>query len=158
MTNIQAGYALADSVKHSSIRPMNKKPKLLPRGIRNNNPLNIRIGNVWLGEVQCPTDPDFEQFVSMAYGCRAAFVLLRRYIRHYHRTTIPQVIAAWAPASENDCVAYVGRLCQLSGIAEDEQLDFFNKDQMTRLVAAMALIECGQPIKEEDINTGYNMA
>lgn len=158
MTNIQAGYVLADSEKRSSISSMIKKPKLLPRGIRNNNPLNIRIGNVWLGEVSEPTDPDFEQFVTMAYGCRAAFVLLRRYINHYKRTTIPQVIAAWAPASENDCVAYVGRVCQLSGITPDEELNFFNKDQMTRLLAAMAQVECGQPIKEEDINTGYDMA
>mgnify|MGYP007032335315 CR=1 FL=1 len=45
------------------ITPRPQKP--LPRGIRNNNPLNIRIGNVWLGEVQSPDDPEFEQFVSM---------------------------------------------------------------------------------------------
>ena len=158
MTNTPAGSVLADSVKPFSIDTMQKKPKLLPRGIRNNNPLNIRIGNVWLGEVSEPTDPDFEQFVTMAYGCRAAFVLLRRYINHYKRTTIPQVISAWAPASENDCVAYVGRVCQLSGISQDEQLNFFNKDQMTRLLAAMAQVECGQAISEEDINTGYDMA
>ena len=158
MTNTPAGSVLADYVKPYSIDTMQKKPKILPRGIRNNNPLNIRIGNVWLGEVSNPTDPDFEQFVTMAYGCRAAFVLLRRYINHYKRTTIPQVIAAWAPASENNCVAYVGRVCQLSGISKDEELNFFNKDQMTHLLAAMAQVECGQPIKEEDINTGYDMA
>ena len=137
---------------------MAPKTKIVPRGIRNNNPLNIRIGNVWLGEVQCPTDPDFEQFVTMAYGCRAAFVLLRRYINHYKRKTIPEIIAAWAPASENNCVAYVGRVCQLSSIAADEQLNFFDKDQMCKLLAAMAIVENGQPIKGEDINIGYDMA
>lgn len=60
-----------------------KKNVIIPRGIRNNNPLNIKIGNNWLGEVTDPTDPIFEQFVSMKYGLRAAFIILRRYIRVY---------------------------------------------------------------------------
>ena len=76
---------------------MNKKP--IPRGIRNNNPLNIRIGNVWLGEVPNPTDHEFEQLVSMFYGLRAGFILLRRYIRRYHLTTVPDIISRWAPGS-----------------------------------------------------------
>lgn len=126
-----------------------------PRGIRNNNPLNIRIGNVWLGEEPNPTDPDFEQFISMFYGLRAGFVLLRRYIRHYHRTTIPQVIHAWAPSSENNTTKYIDTVCQVSGIAIDEQLDFSNADQMVRLVDAMIYVECGQHISEQHIRDGY---
>lgn len=43
---------------------------MLPRGIRNNNPLNIKIGNDWKGEVP-NTDGTFEQFESMEYGLRA---------------------------------------------------------------------------------------
>ena len=70
------------------------RTKTIPRGIRNNNPLNIRIGNTWLGEVADPSDPSFEQFVSMQYGVRAACVLLRRYIRHYKRQTIQAIISA----------------------------------------------------------------
>ena len=30
-----------------------------PRGIRNNNPLNIRVGNNWEGVVSQPTDHTF---------------------------------------------------------------------------------------------------
>ena len=132
--------------------------KAIPRGIRNNNPLNIRIGNVWLGEVLDPTDPDFEQFTSMTYGVRAGFVLIRRYIRHYHRTTVPQVIAAWAPSTENNTNAYVDRVCQLSGIQPDEQLKYENIDQMIRLVDAMIVVECGQHISEQHIRDGYRFA
>lgn len=127
----------------------------VPRGIRNNNPLNIRIGNVWLGEEPNPTDPDFEQFISMFYGLRAGFIILRRYIRHYHRTTIPQVIHAWAPSSENNTTKYIDTVCQVSGIAIDEQLDFSNADQMVRLVDAMIYVECGQHISEQHIRDGY---
>lgn len=132
--------------------------RIIPRGIRNNNPLNIRIGNVWLGEVSEPTDPDFEQFISMVYGVRAGFVLIRRYIRHYHRTTIPQVIAAWAPSNENNTTAYIDKVCQVSGIERDVQLKFEDEDQMVALVDAMILVECGQHIQEKIIRDGYKFA
>lgn len=135
---------------------MNTK-KTLPRGIRNNNPLNIRIGNVWLGEVSNPIDPAFEQFVTMPYGCRAAFVLFRRYIRHYHRTRLALFIEAWAPRSENDTTRYIDRVSKLSGIALDEELRFEDEHQMCSLMAAMAIVENGQPIKESDITAGYSM-
>jgi hypothetical protein len=132
--------------------------RIIPRGIRNNNPLNIRIGNVWLGEVRDPSDPNFEQFISMVYGVRAGFVLLRRYIRHYHRTTIPQVIAAWAPSNENNTTAYIDKVCQVSGIERDVQLKFEDEDQMVALVDAMILVECGQHIQEKVIRDGYRFA
>lgn len=132
--------------------------RIIPRGIRNNNPLNIRIGNVWLGEVRDPTDPDFEQFISMVYGVRAGFVLIRRYIRHYHRTTIPQVIAAWAPSSENNTTAYIDKVCKVSGIERDVQLKFEDEDQMVALIDAMILVECGQHIQEKIIRDGYKFA
>ena len=122
--------------------------KILPRGIRNNNPLNIRIGNVWLGEVREPNDPDFEQFISMFYGVRASMVLMRRYICHYKRTTIPQIIAAWAPASENDTQKYIDTVCQLSKIEPDTQLDF----------SAMIFVECGQHIDQNTIRDGWKAA
>ena len=132
--------------------------KIAPRGIRNNNPLNIRIGNVWLGEVQCPTDPDFEQFVTMAYGIRAAFVLLRRYINHYHRTTIPAVIAAWAPASENNVTAYCQTIYKLTGYAAGTQLIYEDDAQMVSLVDAMIVHECGEHVSLDAIKRGYKMA
>lgn len=141
---------------HISAQMNQKKP--IPRGIRNNNPLNIRIGNVWLGEVTEPSDPDFEQFVSMVYGVRAGFVLLRRYIRHYHRTTIPQVIAAWAPSNENNTQRYIDTVCSISRISAEDTLDYFNEEQMVRLVDAMIFVECGQHIPEKTIRDGYRFS
>lgn len=85
------------------------RTKIIPRGLRNNNPLNIRIGNNWLGERpprEC-SDDQFEEFVAMVYGLRAAFCIIRRYIRHYHRNTIRLIIRSWAPAHENDTLSYV---------------------------------------------------
>lgn len=131
----------------------------LPRGFRNNNPLNIRIGNVWLGEVDTPTDPHFEQFVSMKYGLRAAFVLLRRYIWHYKRQTIAAIISAWAPSTENNTNKYIEVVSGLMGIAPDAPIDYSDKDTMVKLVQAMCVVENGRPLPDEKlINQAYEMA
>ena len=135
---------------------MNRKP--LPRGIRNNNPLNIRIGNVWLGEVASPTDNEFEQFVSMFYGLRAGFILLRRYIRRYHLTTVPDIISRWAPGSENNTVKYIDTVCQLSGIAPDTQIKYEDEETLVNLVDAMILVECGQHVDRATIIKAYRGA
>ena len=137
---------------------MTTKQKEKPRGIRNNNPLNIRIGNVWLGEVKDNTDSEFEQFTSMIYGLRAAIVLLRRYICHYHLSTIAQIVSRWAPGSENNTVKYIDTVCQLSGIAPDAQIDYGNEETMVNLVDAMILVECGQHVDRSTIIKAYRGA
>ena len=50
-----------------------------PRGLRNNNPLNIiKSENInWKGEVKPSTDRNFAQFETKEYGLRAALCLLR---------------------------------------------------------------------------------
>lgn len=132
--------------------------KITSRGIRNNNPLNIRIGNTWLGERSNPTDPAFEEFVTMEYGLRAAFCILRRYIRRYHKDTVPSIISTWAPASENNTRRYIDIVCQRSGITQTQQIQFEDAVTMCKLVEAMAFVECGQPIDGKKIEKGYSMA
>lgn len=129
-----------------------------PRGIRNNNPLNIRIGNTWLGEVSNPTDSDFEQFVSVRYGLRAAFYILRRYIRRYGRNTPAKIIRAWAPAVENNTQRYIEVVCKRSLIAPDEVIDYADKKTMVRLVKAMAFVECGVQLDDDVVGDSYDIA
>lgn len=79
----------------------------LPRGLRNNNPGNIdKSAAHWVGEILPGNDPRFCQFDSMTHGARAMAKLL---LTHYERgaRTIPQLIAIWAPPSENNTAAYV---------------------------------------------------
>ena len=135
-----------------------RTPKQIPRGIRNNNPLNIRIGNVWLGEVNEPTDPEFEQFVAMEYGLRAGFVLLRRYIRHYHKNTIRLIITTWAPSTENNTEAYIQRVASRMNLDADTPLLYEDEKTMCQLVAAMCQVECGQKVDFAKIEKGYKMA
>ena len=130
----------------------------VPRGIRNNNPLNIRIGNTWLGERQNPTDPAFEEFVSMAYGYRAAFCILRRYIRRYHKDTIAQIISTWAPSTENNTQRYIDCVSAAMKLAPDVPIKYEDEETMTQLVAAMQIMECGVPANLAAVKRGYQMA
>ena len=130
----------------------------IPRGIRNNNPLNIRIGNAWQGEVEDPTDPDFEQFKCMHYGLRAGFLLIKRYIERYRLDTITAIISRWAPASENNTRHYIDVVSDMSEIGVLDKLDFNNMSQMVRLVDAMIYVENGQKIDRALIQSGYLIA
>ena len=59
------------------------------RGIRNNNPFNIkRSSSRWLGKVPFKDSSDqvFEQFTDIDYGLRAGFILLRNYIKRGDNT------------------------------------------------------------------------
>ena len=79
------------------------------RSIRNNNPLNIRLGKShWQGLRKMQEDGAFCQFDSLAYGWRAAFILLTRtYYNNYGADTIGKIISRWAPQIENDTRGYI---------------------------------------------------
>ena len=92
------------------------------RGIRNMNPGNIRLGESWLGLRMKQTDPDFCQFTSMIYGCRALLKLLRTYVEKRGCTTIRKVVERWAPPSENDTTSYVLSVAAACRRDADERL------------------------------------
>lgn len=131
---------------------------MTPRGIRNNNPLNIRIGNAWLGEVPIPTDKEFEQFTSLRWGLRAGFLLLKRYISRYHLNSIRLIVSRWSPSSENNTEEYIKRVSTLTGFDADETIKFESKMQMCALVEAMCLIECGCSVDCNEIRKAYELA
>lgn len=133
------------------------KTEKTPRGIRNNNPLNIRIGNSWKGEVENPTDKTFEQFTQMEYGLRAGFCLLRRYISHYHLNTISDVIKRWAPANENNTENYIKRVSLEVGLSPYEPIRFEDKETMCKIVNAMVFVENGQRVDMGLIERGYDI-
>lgn len=134
----------------------------LPRGIRNNNPLNIRKGNNWKGERQHQSDPSFEEFESLQMGLRAGFIILRNYQRtslapKMRANTIRKIINRWAPASENNTQAYIDLVAKRSGLNPDELIAFRDKPRMLAVVEAMCFVECGQAIDKEIISSAYDL-
>lgn len=116
----------------------------LPRGYRNNNPLNIRISSDnWLGKVSPNTDGSFEQFSAMEYGYRAAIKTLQTYIRRYGCNTLEKIINRWAPPTENPTSAYIANVSRRSGIDPAETITATDHDKITGIVYAMSISENG---------------
>ncbi len=126
----------------------------LPRGLRNCNPLNIRITpkqrsgqDRWKGMTPQQTDPAFCQFESMEWGWRAAFHLLTRNYYHQHQLhTIRTIIGRWAPPKDrNNTEAYVGRVAQLMRYNPDFELGIpsMHPARWMMLGVAMAVVENG---------------
>ena len=123
----------------------------MPRGIRNNNPLNIRRStDKWLGLSPTQRDPAFFQFIDLTYGYRAAGKLLQNYQRLHELYNLNGLIARWAPAKENNTKAYVARVArELSTqagrmIDGETHLDLINdKELLRKTIIAMHIVENG---------------
>ena len=134
---------------------------MLPRGIRNNNPLNIRRSkDQWKGMAEAQTDRAFVQFKSLEFGWRAAFYLLTRtYYHKYRLYTIRGIVNKWAPSCENDTSAYVENVSRLTGIDPDEPIGIPSEKPSRWMMvgAAMAIQENGLG-KREQSQAGLNSA
>jgi|GEM_PF-419937 len=122
----------------------------LTRGIRNNNPLNIRIGNDWKGEATTKTDEkDFEVFEHQKWGFRAAVKLFRTYAQKYNITTIKMIIERWAPSGDgNNPTTYLNNVSKIMAndnfnIDNTTVLDLNNDAMLSSLMFAMAIQENG---------------
>ena len=128
----------------------------MSRGLRNNNPGNIRRSRVrYKGEVRPSRDPDFKEFSTMAYGYRAVFVLLDTYRSRYGLTTIRQMLNRYAPPTENFTEGYVRFVADYSGVMPDEVVDTRSEKDMIPIVAAMSKIENGVAANIEDVERGW---
>lgn len=118
----------------------------LPRGVRNNNPLNIRYvkKNNWEGRRHTKFDEYFEEFVVMYYGYRAAFILLNKYMNLYNLNCIYDVVSRWAPTSDgNDVVSYAKRVSAKINVPIFKKIEWTDWRLMVRMARAMAEVENG---------------
>lgn len=112
------------------------------RGIRNNNPGNIRdTGAAWVGRTG--SDGAFVTFDTPANGIRALAVLLRNYQRNYHLDTVSAILARYAPASENNTAAYVAHVAGLMGVGANQRIDLGDPVTLQNLVSAIITHENG---------------
>lgn len=85
------------------------------RGLRNNNPGNIRRSDDnWQGLAPEQTDSAFFQFVDAKYGIRA----MARIIDNYKKRgiiTIEQIVSTWAPPTENNTHSYINSVLKQTG-------------------------------------------
>lgn len=127
------------------------------RGIRNNNPGNLKISsNDWKGKVPKTqnTDGVFEQFISPEYGIRALFIDLRSKLNR-GVNTIEKILPIYAPTTENNTAAYITSVENISGIARNKVLTVAD---LPRIIPAFIKVENGsQPYTDAQLKSAYAM-
>lgn len=131
---------------------------MVPRGLRNNNPGNIRITkDKWKGLREDQTDKDFFQFVSMPYGYRALIKTLQNYRKLHDCWTIGDFIRRYAPPTENHTTAYIRTVCDKMGVPPAYIPNTDDKQTMCMLAAAISYVENGVLAEMEDVVKGWEL-
>lgn len=122
------------------------------RGLRNNNPGNIRWDGktAWQG-MTGKDDKGFVIFDTPENGIRAMVRILRTYANR-GVDTISKIISTWAPSTENNVPAYIASVVQRVGKTATARI---NSLDYGPLVSAMIWHENGlNPYPDSVINAG----
>ena len=113
-----------------------------PRGIRNNNPGNLRS---W-GDM--PREDGFARFPTPEAGLAAMIKNLQVQQSKHGLNTIAGIIGRWAPPNENDPAGYVGNVSKQTGFGAHQPLDLTDKKTVAPLISSM--------IRQEGNSAGYS--
>ena len=130
----------------------------MSRGIRNNNPGNIRIGEPWRGLSAEQTDHAFAQFEHATYGIRALCKILITYQDRHGLKTVSKMINRYAPPSENDTGEYSRHIAAELGVTEREAVDVHDPVIMRGMLAGIILHENGSQPYGYEIDDGMTLA
>lgn len=121
-------------------------PAYTPRGIRNNNPLNIEAGTFTSGQPGfAGSDGRFAKFDTPEAGVGAAGKLLDVYRDKHGLNTVNGIVGRWAPAADgNNVSAYAANVSKQLGIGPDDPIP---PEMRPQLIAAMGQHENGRPIQ-----------
>lgn len=118
---------------------------ILPRGIRNNNPGNIRLSKtVWQGQRKTiMSDKVFAEFTSPVFGIRALMKLILTYYLKYGLDTVESIINRYAPPCENATDNYISHVAKIVGVSRRTKMNLTDRNLLIALVKAVVLHENG---------------
>jgi len=129
------------------------------RGIRNNNPGNIRHGEKWQGIADDQPDLEFVTFKNAPYGIRALAKVLITYQEKYELHSVSLILNRYAPPSENDTQAYIDAVCEETGFYPHQNIDLHQDFYLLPLVKAIIRHENGaQPYTDSQLAKGLLLA
>lgn len=113
------------------------------RGIRNNNPGNIKAGkSTWFGQTGVD-EKGFCIFSNMSYGVRACMKLIRNYIKG-GTNTVSKIVTKYAPPSDNNPTSkYIDYIAYECGIGPNTVISPDNWDMLCKLVVSICYFESG---------------
>lgn len=126
------------------------------RGIRNKNLLNIRHNDdTFQGEIKPGSDSAFKQFITNAYGYRAAFCIFGTYLQR-GVNTIEKIIHEWAPPEDhNNTESYIFNVSIRTGIQRNKILNNKSGEDYIKIAIAMAMSECGVTANIFEVEQGF---
>ncbi|MBR0682741.1 hypothetical protein GXW74_19775 [Roseomonas eburnea] len=120
-----------------------------PRGIRNNNPLNLEFRSGQPGVVG--NDGRFGRYQTMEDGLFAGAQQILRWVDRGD-TTLTALITRWAPPSDNnDTAAYVQRVARDTGLNPSAPINWRDPAVLGSVIQSMAHHENGQPVDAEAV-------
>lgn len=131
--------------------------QLQPRGIRLNNPFNLKSNNIfWEGLVKPSSDPVFCQFESPIMGLRAGYINIKMQLKEGF-DTVYKLITKYAPNSDhNNTSAYIQAVCKRLDKNADEQLTMYDIKQIG--LAIMTQEQGGVYYTDDQINEAIKLA
>lgn len=130
----------------------------LPRGIRNNNPGNIRdFGIAWRGLVG-RDDAKYAIFDTPINGIRAMVIDIRTGFVRDGEDTVREIISEWSPEADNNPTSnYIAFVANALGVSADTPLSF--ERDIEALVKAIIQFENGmQPYDDFTIREAIRQA
>lgn len=127
------------------------------RGVRNNNPFNIKLtSDNWNGSIN-GNDETFVTFKNPYWGIRAGAIILMNYEKNYNIKTIDKLINRFAPNSENNTQAYINAVSKAVGVLPHQEISI--KDNLLAISKAIIHHENGYPpYSDIVIQEGVNLA
>lgn len=119
-----------------------------PRGIRNNNPLNIESGKFTQGQPgYTGSDGRFAQFSAPDQGQAAADKLLQVYAGK-GINTVAGIVNRWAPPSDNNPTpTYAATVAKQIGVDPNAPINIADPSVRQKIIGAMAQFENGKPVQ-----------
>lgn len=139
------------------LNPENFLNKNVPRGIRNNNPGNLRHGQPWQGLTSDQPDESFDTFETPEFGVRAMWIDIYGDVFKDGNNTLNKLMNEYAPPSENNTTAYINALSQRTGIDPNKDL---TAQDLRRLVPEIIRVENGDYFgyTQDVIDRGISLA
>lgn len=127
-----------------------------PRGLRNNNPLNLEFKP---GQGASGSDGRFGTYPTMEAGVAANAKQLISYQDDHGLNTVSGIVGRWSPSNDpgnapGSTAAYAASVARAMGVGLNDQLNLHNPVTLSHMISAMASVENGRPLDPQVISRG----
>lgn len=114
----------------------------MPRGIRNNNPGNLK-GELGFMGFKGLDDKGYGTYDTPEAGLRAMAINIRNQQDLHGLNTVADIVTKYAPPDENNTPAYIASVSKALGVKPDEKIDLHDPETLAKFMSASIKQENG---------------